>query len=103
MVKSTAILPEDFATRWVSRVAKVNSGIVWYYFLIASPEGDQLLATYTLAEDHMQEFGEQDLLMIGSLQWQKQSQPESLDGCLIGEITHAWQERTLTPLDNSDA
>ncbi len=52
-------------------------GIVWYYFLIASPEGDQLLATYTLAEDHMQKFGEQDLLMIGSLHWQKQ--PESRD------------------------
>ena len=54
-------------------------GIVWYYFLIASPEGEQLLATYTLAEDHMQVFGEQDLLMIGSLKWLKRSQPESRD------------------------
>lgn len=54
-------------------------GIIWYYFLIASPEGEQLLATYTLAEDHMQVFGEQDLLMIGSLQWLKRSQPESRD------------------------
>jgi hypothetical protein len=54
-------------------------GIVWYYFLIASPEGEQLLATYTLVEDHMQVFGEQDLLMIGSLQWLKRSQPVSRD------------------------
>ena len=28
-------------------------GIVWYYYLIASPEGEQLLATFTLAEDHV--------------------------------------------------
>jgi hypothetical protein len=54
-------------------------GIVWYYFLIAGPEGDQLLATYTLAEDHVQVFGEQDLLMIGSLKWQKRTQPVSRD------------------------
>jgi hypothetical protein len=53
--------------------------IVWYYFLIASPEGEQLLATYTLAEDHVQVFGEQDLLMIGSLKWLKRLQPESRD------------------------
>ena len=54
-------------------------GIVWYYFLVAGPEGDQLLATYTLAEDHVQVFGEQDFLMIGSLKWQKRTQPESRD------------------------
>jgi hypothetical protein len=54
-------------------------GIVWYYFLIAGPEGDQLLATYTLAEDHVRVFGEQDLLMIGSLKWQKRMQPVSRD------------------------
>ena len=54
-------------------------GIVWYYFLVAGPEGDQLLATYTLAEDHVEVFGEQDLLMIGSLKWQKRTQPESRD------------------------
>ena len=46
-------------------------GIVWYYYLIASPEGDQLLATFTLAEDHVKVFGDQDLEMIGSLQWRK--------------------------------
>ena len=25
-------------------------GVLWYYYLIASPEGDQVLATFTLAE-----------------------------------------------------
>jgi hypothetical protein len=46
-----------------------NLGIVWYYYLIASPEGEQLLATFTLAADHMQAFGDQDVQMIGTLRW----------------------------------
>jgi hypothetical protein len=44
-------------------------GVLWYYYLIASPEGDQVLATFTLAEQDAKAFGEQDLEMIGSLQW----------------------------------
>jgi hypothetical protein len=44
-------------------------GIVWYYYLLASPEGEQLLATFTLAQDHVNTFGDQDLEMIGSLVW----------------------------------
>ena len=56
-----------------------NLGIVWYYYLIASPEGEQLLATYTLAEDHVRLFADQDLEMIGSLRWQKKSRVESRD------------------------
>ena len=28
-------------------------GVIWYYYLIASPDGDQLLATFTLAQDHL--------------------------------------------------
>jgi hypothetical protein len=54
-------------------------GIVWYYYLVASPEGEQLLATYTLAEDHVKVFGNQDLEMIGSLQWLKAPRVESRD------------------------
>jgi hypothetical protein len=41
----------------------------WYYYLIASPEGDQLLATFTLAQAQAKRFGDQDLRMIGSLEW----------------------------------
>jgi hypothetical protein len=44
-------------------------GVVWYYYLVASPEGDQLLATFTLSQDHAKTFGEQDLRMVGSLRW----------------------------------
>jgi hypothetical protein len=49
--------------------------VVWYYYLLAGPEGDQLLATFTLAADHVKAFGDQDLEMIGSLQWSRPSQP----------------------------
>ncbi len=54
-------------------------GIVWYYYLVASPGGEQLLATFTLAEDQVTTFGDQDLQMIGSLQWHKKSPLESRD------------------------
>ncbi len=44
-------------------------GLVWYYYLIAGPGGDQLLATFTLAESQAQAFGNQDEALIGSLRW----------------------------------
>jgi hypothetical protein len=44
-------------------------GVIWYYFLVAGPEGDQVLATFTLTEDQAKTFGDQDLHMIGSLRW----------------------------------
>jgi hypothetical protein len=44
-------------------------GILWDYYLIASPEGDQLLATFTHSATQARSFGDQDLRMIGSLRW----------------------------------
>jgi hypothetical protein len=44
-------------------------GVLWNYYLVASAEGDQLLATFTLAEEDAAAFGAQDLEMLGSLQW----------------------------------
>lgn len=44
-------------------------GLVWYYYLIASPRGEQLLATFTLAASDAAAFGEADEAMIGTLQW----------------------------------
>jgi len=44
-------------------------GVVWYYYLVASPEGEQLLATFTQAEGRVKSFGDQDLRLIGSLRW----------------------------------
>jgi hypothetical protein len=44
-------------------------GVLWNYFLVASPEGDQLLATFTLAEQDAHAFDDQDLKLISTLQW----------------------------------
>lgn len=44
-------------------------GVIWIYYLIANPEGDQLLATFTMAQSQAERFGDQDLGMIGSLSW----------------------------------
>jgi hypothetical protein len=44
-------------------------GILWDYYLIASPEGDQLLATFTHPAAQARSFGDQDLRMIDSLRW----------------------------------
>jgi hypothetical protein len=46
-----------------------NVGILWYYYLVASPEGDQLLVVFTLTEAQAKSFGDQDLQLIGSLEW----------------------------------
>jgi hypothetical protein len=43
--------------------------VVWYYYLIASPMGEQLVVTYTLAAQDAQAFGEQDIEMIQTLRW----------------------------------
>jgi hypothetical protein len=51
-----------------------NLGVVWYYYLVASPAGEQLLATFTLAADHANTLGDQDQEMIGSLRWDGASQ-----------------------------
>lgn len=44
-------------------------GVLWYYYLIASPDGDQLLVAFTLGGAQAKQFADQDLRMIGSLQW----------------------------------
>jgi len=44
-------------------------GVLWYYYLIASPAGDQLLATFTLADSDAAEFAQEDETLIGTLRW----------------------------------
>lgn len=44
-------------------------GVVWYYYLLASPSGDQIVVTYTLAAQDAQAFGEQDVEMIRAFRW----------------------------------
>lgn len=50
--------------------------ILWYYYLLANPGGEQLLAAFTLNAADADRFGNQDSQLIGSLRW-KDPQPES--------------------------
>ena len=52
-------------------------GVLWQYYLLASPDGDQVLATFTLAEEDAKTFGDQDLEIIGSLQWTRPATEKS--------------------------
>ena len=44
-------------------------GVLWDYYLVANPDGEQLLAIFTLADDQAKTFADQDLRLIGSLKW----------------------------------
>lgn len=44
-------------------------GVLWFYYLIASPAGDQLLATFTLADSDAVHFAQEDENLIGTLRW----------------------------------
>jgi hypothetical protein len=46
-----------------------DSEVLWHYYLIAGPEGDQLIATFTLALGQQAQFADQDLRLIGSFEW----------------------------------
>ena len=46
-----------------------NTGVLWYYYLIAGPRGDQVLGIFTLGLDQQERFGDQDLRLIGSFEW----------------------------------
>ena len=46
-----------------------NLDVLWYYFLVASSKGDQLLVTFTLPATQSKVFGTQDLQLVGSLRW----------------------------------
>ena len=46
-----------------------DAGVLWHYYLIASPEGKQLIATFTLGMAQQTQFAASDLGMIGTLEW----------------------------------
>ncbi len=46
-----------------------KAGVLWYYYLIAGPRGDQVLAIFTVGLDQRERFGDQDLRLIGSFEW----------------------------------
>ena len=46
-----------------------KTDVLWYYYLIAGPRGDQVLAIFTLGPEQQERFGDQDLRLIGSFEW----------------------------------
>lgn len=48
---------------------EANADVLWYYVLIAGPQGDQVLAIFTLGLAQQERFGDQDLRLIGSFEW----------------------------------
>jgi hypothetical protein len=46
-----------------------DAGVLWHYYLLAGPEGNQMIATFTLGLAQQVQFGDQDLRLIGSLEW----------------------------------
>jgi hypothetical protein len=43
--------------------------LLWDYYLLAGPDGDQVLATFTRAAHSAPAFGDQDLRLIASFRW----------------------------------
>ena len=46
-----------------------DAGVLWHYYLLANAEGDQLIVTFTLGLAQQAQFADQDLRLIGSLEW----------------------------------
>ena len=43
--------------------------IIWYYYMVSGPSGEQLVAAFTLRGAEADRFGRRDRRMIGSLRW----------------------------------
>lgn len=54
-----------------------DAGVVWDYFLVANPNGDQLLVTFTMAAEQAKAFKDQDKQLIGSLRWLSEAETAS--------------------------
>jgi hypothetical protein len=61
--------PGEFRYRVAVQGREGQQDILWYYYLIAGPEGDQLVATFTLNATDLKRLGDQDLQLVGTLEW----------------------------------
>ena len=46
-----------------------DAEVLWHYYLIAGPTGDQVIATFTLGLAQQGQFSDQDLRLIGTFEW----------------------------------
>jgi hypothetical protein len=63
--------PEGYGYKLVVQGREADHDILWYYYLLASPEGQQVLLTFTLNATDAKRFGDQDSQLVGSLQWKR--------------------------------
>jgi hypothetical protein len=47
--------------------------VIWYYWLVANPDGKQLLLTFTLPAAQLKAFAGQDFSIISSIEWLAQA------------------------------
>jgi hypothetical protein len=67
--------PGEFRYKVAAQGREGDTGVVWYYYLLADAEGSQLLATFTLGEAQAKSFGDQDLRLIESIRWGPRKEP----------------------------
>lgn len=70
-----------------------NVGVLWYYYLVASPEGDQLLGAFTVGEGQLKQFDAEDLRLVGSLQWRPEGEPSLAPGAPVPAVGAAKPEK----------
>lgn len=58
-----------FAYRVVIEGRQEKTPVLWIYYLVASPAGRQLIATFTLGLAQQAQFADHDLRLLGSLEW----------------------------------
>jgi hypothetical protein len=60
---------EGYAYKVAAQGLEGDREILWYYYLLASPAGKQVLATFTLNLADKDRLGQGDLDLIGSIDW----------------------------------
>lgn len=58
-----------FHFKYAAQGREQDRGVLWLYHLLASPEGEQVLVTFTLGDDRARELGGNDDLTLATFQW----------------------------------
>ncbi|HWE40411.1 MAG TPA: hypothetical protein VG406_27915 [Isosphaeraceae bacterium] len=69
------VADRGFGYRVVAEGKVGETPVIWIYDLLASPEGEQLIATFALTESRAKDFGDSDLRIIGSFRWGARPDP----------------------------
>jgi hypothetical protein len=70
------VADRGFGYRVVAEGKVGETPVIWIYELMASPEGEQLIATFALTESRAKAFGDSDLRIMGSFRWGARPEPK---------------------------